>query len=325
MKIEQSAVNMNACHDFSSECEARYESEISFRTVFDGVAHAESTSAGDNKEREKKLLMMLESLIARMLEAISGKKGATVTDLREVLKTDDAALPDSDSGRLSRVTKVESTTRFTENIHEQESTEFSATGKIRTADGRSLDFSLNLGMCRDFQCEREKTTAGTVELRDPLVINFDGKAAELSGRRFDFDLDADGKAESVFGLGSSSGYLAIDRNADGRINDGSELFGTQSGNGFADLATLDEDGNHWLDESDAAFKTLRVWQRDDSGQDTLNPLKDKGVGAIYLGSTETPFSLTDTENRTLAQIRASGVYLKEDGCARTLQQVDLAV
>ena len=71
-------------------------------------------------------------------------------------------------------------------------------------------------MCRDFSCERKIEDSGTIALRDPLIINFDGKAAELSGKRFSFDLDVDGKAESMFGLGSSSGYLAIDDNNDGR-------------------------------------------------------------------------------------------------------------
>lgn len=94
----------------------------------------------------------------------------------------------------------------------------------------------------------------------------------------------DGKAESLYGLGTSSGYLAIDNNADGRINDGSELFGTRSGNGFADLAKLDSDGNHWLDEADTGFNSLRIWQRDAAGQDTLSSLRDKGIGALYLGS-----------------------------------------
>jgi hypothetical protein len=181
-------------------------------------------------------------------------------------------------------------------------------------------------MCRDFECERKAIDSGKlVVLRDPLVINFDGKAAELSGKRFAFDLDADGMSESIGALVSSSGFLAIDNNGDGRINDGSELFGTRSGNGFADLAAFDGDGNLWLDEADAAFTSLRIWQRDGAGQDTLSTLRDRGVGALYLGSTETPFALNDNENRSLAQIRASGIYLREDGSAGTLQQVDLAV
>lgn len=328
MKIEQSAVTMNAGHTLSSEYAVKVDFEISFRSVFDGVSQAGElppVSASSGADRETRVLMMLEDLIARMLQLLSGPQDAQVTDLREVLKTDTAALPEKSAGHPARVAEMEWKREVTETIREHESTDFASTGKIRTADGRSLDFKLELAMCRDFACERKAIESGKVELRDPLLINFDGKAAELSGKRFEFDLDADGKTESITGLGNSSGYLAIDNNADGRINDGSELFGTRSGKGFADLAKLDGDGNHWLDEADPAFDNLRIWQRNADGQDSLSSLRDKGIGALYLGSTETPFSLTDTDNRVLAQIRASGIYLREDGGAGSLQQVDLAV
>ena len=319
MKVEQSSVAMQACHKFSSECEVKVSSESSFRTVIDGV------SASDQKDEQLRLLQMIESLIARMLALFSGSKDSQVTDVREVLKTEGAGVPDKTSARPSRVVEMEWKSERTETVREHESSDFSSTGRIQTADGRSLDFSLNLAMCRDYECVRKTEESGKAVLRDPLVINFDGKAAELSGKRFAFDLDVDGKSEWIDGLASASGYLAIDSNADGRINDGSELFGTRSGDGFADLARFDSDGNHWLDEADPAFDSLRVWQRDANGQSCLSTLRDKGVGALYLGSTETPFALTDKENRLLAQIRASGVYLKEDGRAGSLQQIDLAV
>lgn len=319
MKIEQSAVAMQACHNFSSECEVKVDSETHFRTIFAGV------SANNAKEDETvRLRLMLESLIARMLALFTGKSDTPVTDLREVLKTDGAVSAEGGS-RPARAVEMDWKSTMTESVHEHESTAFSSTGKIQTADGRSLDFSLDLAMCRDFACVRQSEVSSTAVLRDPLVINFDGTAAELSGKRFAFDLDADGQTESIQGLSGSSGFLAFDGNADGRINDGSELFGTRSGNGFADLAKLDSDGNHWLDEADAAFSRLRIWQRDATGKDSLSTLAERGIGALYLDSVETPFTLTDTENRMLAQIRASGVYLREDGMAGSLQQIDLAV
>lgn len=323
MKIEQSAVSMNADYQFSSEYEARFKSGISFRTLFDGLAQAGELPASGEADRKTRHLMMLEALLARLLALISGRRDLSVTDLRALPKADAA---EDGANRPARVIEMEWNSEITEIHREHERSDLSSTGKIRTADGRSLDFRLELAMCRDFECERKAIDRGkAVILRDPLVINFDGKAAELSGKRFAFDLDADGKGESIAALGGSSGYLAIDSNGDGRIDDGSELFGTRSGNGFADLAALDGDGNHWLDEADAAFAKLRIWQHDGAGLDTLTTLRDKGVGALYLGSIETPFSVTDGENRSLAQIRSSGIYLREDGSAGTLQQIDLAV
>lgn len=217
-----------------------------------------------------------------------------------------------------------------ERMHETERSEFTACGTVRTADGRSVDFTLALAMSREFSSERRATEHGQQVMRDPLVINFDGGAAELAGTRFDFDLDLDGQRESLPRLAAGSAFLALDRNGDGRINDGSELFGARSGDGFADLAALDDDGNGWLDEADTAFAALCVWQPPpaDAATEqggTLDPLAAHGVGALCLSSQATPFALRDADNRPLGQVRASGIYLREDGTAGTLQQVDLAV
>lgn len=323
MKIEQSTVAMSATHHFFSEHEFRHDAEYNFRRVFDDVSETVTTRS-DKAEQERRMLLMLESLIDKILELVSGKGKVHVNDLREVMQTDDMALPDKASVQRGALS-FDWTTKSTETIREHEATEFSTQGKVRTADGRLLDFSLELNLCRDFECTREVVSKGVVELRDPLVINFGGKGCELSGKRFAFDLDVDGQQESIPALARNSGFLAIDRNQDGCVTDGSELFGTRSGNGFVDLAVLDKDRNGWIDEADAVFDSLRVWRHDGNGIDTLNTLREEGIGALYLGSTSSEFQLTDDECHLLAQIRASGVYLKENGGAGSMQQVDLAV
>lgn len=336
MKIEHSAVALNATHVFVSEHEVTLDTSASFRSIQAALSPPAERVSGGTRGQQTELLLLLATLIDRLLELFPERKGGRVIDLRELLQADAPVRPearrengdnrggDTGGGRTPAV-EIEWTREYTETIRESEHTEFASSGKIRTADGRVLDFSLELDMCRRFECERKVTTVEKTVLRDPLVINFEGRAAELSGKRFAFDLDGDGADEMVDGLGRCSGYLAIDNNGDGCINDGSELFGTRSGNGFADLALLDDDGNRWLDEGDAAFDQLRVWQHDASGEGQLTSLRENGVGALYLGSVETPFALTDSENRTLASVRASGVYLREDGGVGTLQQVDLAV
>ena len=324
MKVDQSAVTMNAAHVLSSECEVRVVSECSFRKIFNEVSQAESAPIGGLPQKNSQLLLMLEALISRMLEFITGCQETQVFELSKVRETDRGVRAAMNNPVLQGI-EMEWKTCVTESIREYERTEFSSTGKVQTIDGRLLDFNLQVSMCRSFECERLLTQTDKVVLRDPLVINFLGQSVELSGKRFEFDLDADGKTELVHALGSGSGYLAIDSNADGRINDGSELFGALSGNGFADLAKFDDDKNNWLDESDAAFNTLRIWQGEMSDEAPLSTLRDHNIGAIYLGSAETPFALTDTENHMLAWIRASGIFLREDGSAGTVQQVDLAV
>ena len=208
---------------------------------------------------------------------------------------------------------------------ESETTQFTAQGIVRTADGKEIALSLELNMSREFASRTSLSVRAGDALKDPLVINFGGTAAQLSQTTFKFDLDVDGKADDMRFVAPGSGFLALDRNGNGRIDDGSELFGATSGDGFADLARYDDDGNGWIDERDAVFSRLRVWTRDGSGKDQLVGLQQQGVGALYLGKADTPFALKDNANALQGAVRASGLYLREDGGAGTLQQLDLVV
>jgi len=208
--------------------------------------------------------------------------------------------------------------------YEAEKTNFSAQGVVKTADGREIDFAVALEMSRE-HLETESVSLRIGEaLKDPLVINFRGGAAELTDARFEFDLDADGEQDSVNFLSSDSGFLAFDRNKDGIINDGSELFGPSTGDGFAELAAYDEDGNNFIDEGDSIYASLSVYNKNGNGEDTISSLSDSGVGAIYLDRAATEFSLNDATNQQLGQIRTSSVFIGENGGVGTVQQVDLS-
>ena len=216
---------------------------------------------------------------------------------------------------------------------EQEDTSFSTVGTVRTKDGREINFNVNINMSR--RCEeyyREELNVAQFSLCDPLVINLDTDVAEVSDQTFYFDLDADGTEEEISML-KGSGYLALDKNGDGIINDGSELFGTQNGDGFADLAQYDEDGNGWIDENDSIWSKLKIWCKDENGNDVLYKLSDKGVGAICLQNVSTDFTLqgdrngqdgTTNANATNAVIRKTGIFLYENGNVGTVQHVDMA-
>ncbi len=210
---------------------------------------------------------------------------------------------------------------------EQEVTCFSATGIVQTADGRSLDFRVDLEMSRSFMEETIITDTTEQIFCDPLVINLDAKGATVTDQKFFFDLDADGTEESISFVGEGSAFLALDKNGDGKINDGTELFGTKSGDGFADLAAYDADKNGWIDENDEVFNRLKVWTKDADGNNKLVDLKQADVGAIFLGKVGTEFGLNSLEdNQTNGMIRSTGVYLKESsGAAFTVQHVDLAL
>lgn len=210
---------------------------------------------------------------------------------------------------------------------ESEQTSFAASGTVQTADGKSISFNIELQMSRSYYQESSASLRlGDAAVRkDPLVVNFAGNAAQLTDSRFAFDLNGDGQNENIHFATGGSGFLAFDRNGNGKIDNGSELFGPGTGNGFAELAQLDSDHNGWIDENDAAWKDLRVLSKDASGKDKLQTLAAAGVGALSLGAVATPFDLKDDANQLKAHILASGVYLSEDGQAGTLQQLDLTV
>ncbi len=213
---------------------------------------------------------------------------------------------------------------YYERHYEAEKTTFAAAGVIQTQDGKTIEFSVNLSMSREFLREQSVSVReGDARMKDPLVLNFAGNAAELTTTRFDFDIDSDGRQDQIAFVGSNSGFLALDRNNDGKVNDGRELFGAATGEGFAELAAYDQDGNQWIDENDAIYQNLRIWSKDGQGNDQLVGLGERGVGAIYLGHVTSPFSLKDSENVLVGQIRESGVFLNESGAVGTVQQIDL--
>ncbi|MBB1486022.1 hypothetical protein [Oceanospirillum sediminis] len=224
---------------------------------------------------------------------------------------------------------VRQTTTITESrqsiFREEEHTRFSAHGKVLTSDGREIDIELDVGMSRLF--ESTELAESIRVMKDPLVVNFDGPAVALDNQRtFMFDIDMDGEEDQLAQLQSGSGFLALDKNGDGVINDGSELFGAASGNGFADLAEYDEDGDGFIDEDDSVFNKLRIWVPGDDGESELFALLDKDVGAIHLNHVSTEFALNRVaDNENMGYVRSSGVFLKESGGVGSVQQIDLAV
>ncbi len=216
-----------------------------------------------------------------------------------------------------------SSTRY---IHiEEEQTAFTARGLARTEDGREIGFDVNLTMTRKFAEEISATHMQPIELIDPLVINIGDGVTEISDQTFTFDLDADGKEEEIKSLGQGAGFLAYDKNGDGIINDGSELFGAKTGDGFGELQKYDSDGDGWIDEDDEIFDKLKVWCRGEDGKDTLMTLKEADVGAIYLGKAETDFTSQGNDFAVNGRYRFSSVFLREStGKAGMIHQLDLA-
>lgn len=301
----------------ADEAHARNE----LRDEADGAEKTEGLGPRDEESLEPRLELLkiiIEEMTGKKIRVYSLKDGQSTSPLpEECTKPKEAPQENQRAGWGMEYDLHESRYEF-------ENTSFEATGVIKTADGKEISFDLGLVMEREHLEETSVSLrAGDAVKKDPLVINFSSTAAELSDLRFSFDIDADGTADQIATLGGGSGYLALDRNGDGVINDGSELFGPTTGEGFAELAAFDDDGNGWIDEGDAIFSRLATWS---GGSDSeLTSLKDSGVGAIYLGNVSTPFDLKGADNALLGSVRTTGIYVKENGIVGTVQQVDLAV
>lgn len=208
---------------------------------------------------------------------------------------------------------------------EAQALNFSLAAIIQT-DSKEISISLDINLSRSF-IERKILRVEDLQrksLVDPLVINFNGELPSLSEKTFSFDLDSDGQVDQISQLKSGNGFLALDKNNNGIIDNGLELFGTKNGDGFADLSKYDDDKNGWIDENDAIFNKLRVWQKDGQN-DKLIALGEVGIGAIFLGNITTPFTLKSNTNEMLGELRKSGFVLFENGKAGVMSHLDMAL
>jgi hypothetical protein len=253
---------------------------------------------------ECSLFGIIERLIQSLHERMNHQMESVHADMQEV--------------RESRGRKLS----LYEKYAEQESFAFSTQGIIKTECGQEMCIDVDFSMSRSFVIEH-KMDVGRVY--DPLVINLEGEMPELSQTKFSFDIDNDGEEDQISCPKEGNAFLAWDKNEDGEINQGSELFGTRLGNGFAELAEHDSDKNAWIDENDDIFHKLRVWQHKDNGEKELCALGEAGIGAIYLNNTEADFSYKTKENETLGALRASGIFLHEDGRVGNVSQIDFAL
>lgn len=181
---------------------------------------------------------------------------------------------------------------------------------------------------------------------DPFTLDLDGDGIETEGvstiNPVMFDLKGTGVKQSVGWIKSDDGLLALDRNGNGLIDSGAELFGDattlttgpnagqKATDGFSALADLDSNGDGLISSLDAQFSALRVWR--DLNQDgvsqagELYTLAQLGIASINVSKTEHSTALSN--GNVVADL---GSYTRSDGTqgeagtAGQLADVDLAV
>jgi hypothetical protein len=313
--------------ELSAEGKAALEKQMAAASA--GGILNEGEEIPELTDKDKQKLYMLQ----KMIESLTGKKLNFIIPKKIKIDNPQANIQQLPSGKQLQPIRIIQQRQgwgaeyeLHETHYEKQTMSFSAEGTVKTADGKEISFDLDLNMSREFASKVDVSfRAGDAVKVDPLVINFDSPAATLTSNKFSFDIDNDGDSEKVSFATGGSGFLALDINNDGTINNGSELFGPQSGNGFNDLAKYDGDSNGWIDENDEIYNKLRIWSKDENGNDQLFAIGEKGIGAIYLGNVATAYDRKDANNQTLGSIAKTGIFLNENGSAGTIQHVDLAI
>ncbi|THB76550.1 MAG: hypothetical protein D3926_17245 [Desulfobacteraceae bacterium] len=354
MKIDSSAIHLSSTRETSEKSEISIERRLTFASLFDQrmgasgsgegrVLHAsqwttvrsfEELTTVEVSDRFLDQLTSLRQILDAILEQLNtmARRGYRL----ELIRFDRIHInvPNDPFGSLNGMPSGSGfgftammAYHYEERVHmvhhEYEHTGFSANGRVNTQDGDTFDFTFHMDLEREFFKEGTYVheESGFV-LVDPLVISLDGSAPRFSEAAFSFDLDMDGAVEDLAKLEPGTGFLAFDKNGDGTINDGSELFGPSSGNGFEELSGYDTDSNFWIDENDEIFDELTIWENSTMGEMKLTRLKDAGIGAIYLASADTPHEFRDEENQSLARLKRSGIALGEDGSVLPVHEMD---
>ncbi|WP_051958006.1 hypothetical protein [Desulfobacter vibrioformis] len=343
MKIDDFYVNLDSSRTYTLTQSTQVSNAISFRSVFDDhppsaatensqsgmfsqvypVAEIskmdESTLSSWQEVGELSLTQQfkirLNNLRQMAIDMIEQVKNRLNPDAKTNLKSLNQVYTGAGSSSgFNMLTQWEQTRTTTFRYEENEQVSVSAQGTVYTADNRQIDFSMDLFMDRQYVNESTTTETETGYMFiDPLVIQTEAQTPMLQGAEFCFDLDCDGEDENLAGLSQGYAFLALDLNQDGIINDGSELFGPSTGNGFQELADYDDDENMWIDENDAMFDQFVLWNPSSDEAMRLTKLKDADVGAIYLGEVSSLFSLSSQDQQMAAQITDTSLALTELG------------
>ena len=171
--------------------------------------------------------------------------------------------------------------------------------------------------------------------RDPLTLDLDGDGIETvasNGHKGAlFDHDKNGIRFATGWVSKDDGFLVYDRNGDGVVNNGGELFGDntllkngeRATNGYQALADLDDNGDGKVDAADSAFAHLRVWR--DLNQDGISQegelltLDEAKVKALNLANQSSNRDLGN--GNTLAE---EGTYTDSDGNKKQMGDLNLA-
>ena len=172
----------------------------------------------------------------------------------------------------------------------------------------------------------------TTPRRDPLAIDLDGDGIETIGAdgTVVFDHDGDGVKTGTGWVKADDAFVVLDRNGNGLIDTGAELFGVDTVkadgsfavDGFDALSDLDSNGDGVFDARDSEFANVRLWQDADqdgvSDEGELTSLTDAGIVSINLEAKSGNVNLGNGNVQT-----GTAAHLTVDGEKGTTGNLDL--
>ena len=152
--------------------------------------------------------------------------------------------------------------------------------------------------------------------QDPLILDLDGNGIDITSLKDGqlFDIDGDGTLDQTAWIKGADALLALDRDGDGEINDGRELFGDQHGakDGFAELSKFDDNLDGLIDQQDGIFSSLVLLRADGSQQG----LADAGIKSISLAM------VTPIDKRLIGgDLVAQSKFERDDGSTGHIGEV----
>lgn len=152
------------------------------------------------------------------------------------------------------------------------------------------ELSINTQVSVDITVKNGKAVVQEFQPIDPLIIDVDGNGFDLTAadEGVSFDINGDGSKEKTAITKGEDGMLALDKDGNGIIDSGKELFGDQNGakNGFEELSKYDDNKDNVIDSDDEAFSRLQILKykmnRDKQMVQELISLKSAGIVSIDL-------------------------------------------
>lgn len=197
---------------------------------------------------------------------------------------------------------------------------------IFDVNNQSLSLNYNFSLSSE-QISYSKVEMTATTLKDPLIVQFGSQGLGTIAGQTDFAINQDDTLDSLPIFSGDVGYLVLDKNSNQQADDGSELFGPTTGQGFAELAQLDSNSNGFIDVDDKQFEQLYLWQPSDNQNQTEQwlSLKEAQIQAISLSAITTPFDFYDQNGEVQAQLRQSSFAITDGGVGRGVHQVDVRI